>query len=149
MSLSNIQINNFMRLVDPQFLGVYASNELDNLLLSNGQSVIVNLSKHNEPGMHFVAFYRKNSELIFFDSLAIFLLPLGIKTFIKNQKLSVVFNELRIQPAFSKYCGYYCILFILLIKTLPFKQFLDIFDYNNLRLNDIIVLQLLKLLFIT
>ena len=50
------------------FLGCYPS-DLQPKSKKSTFSVIFNLSKHNEPGTHFVAIYSTKDKIIYFDSL--------------------------------------------------------------------------------
>ena len=48
------------------FRGVFASDRIPNL--KNGESAIVNLDTHNEPGSHWTAFYKHGKLTIIYDS---------------------------------------------------------------------------------
>jgi len=146
--LSNIFINNLMSDKDLLFKGVYSVNEITPIYLQPNESIIVNLSNNYEPGSHFIAFYRKNNTLIYFDSLCFFLLDNNLKSFILKHKLNFEYNKIAIQDVNSSFCGYYCILFILYIKDHKLSEYINLFFISKplLPINDFLVLKYMSII---
>jgi hypothetical protein len=141
--LSNIFINNTLFPLDRFFRGVYSANEISSIMLKPQESIIVNLSYSFEPGTHFIAFYRKENSLIYFDSLCMYFLDSNLKAFILKHNLKFEYNKLPIQHIKSSFCGYYCIFFILYIKYNSIINYVSIFFTTNklLLFNDYLVLK--------
>jgi hypothetical protein len=145
MSLTNIFINDFLHHINT-FRGVFSANE-DVPILQDYESIIFNFSNKCEIGTHFIAIYRSNNKLMFFDPLCLFNTPNDILSFINKHYLPVQYNRIRIQDLFSDYCGYFCIAFILFITHHNnFDHFLDLFytDFSKLFLNDVLVLKIIQ-----
>ena len=66
--ISNIYIDSLMNKISRTFYGTYS---IDNIPEINNDvfSVIVNLSKRNEKGTHFIAVSSRKNKIIYFDSL--------------------------------------------------------------------------------
>jgi hypothetical protein len=146
MAISNIFIMNVLR-NEKNFLGVYSSNELENIFLNEEQNgIIINLSDKYDVGSHFIAVYRKADSLIYFDSLALNILTEDICRFLKKHNSIIKFYNYRIQPLYSDLCGYYCISFILAMKNMSINMFYKQFYLKNNAIctNDVLVLQLIN-----
>jgi len=145
--LTNVYINHIMHLFDNNFIGVFSADKIPDIYLKHRQSLIINLSKSKERGSHFIAFKKINNDLLYFDSLCTFILPLEVRDFISNQKdINLIYNKKPIQHIESTYCGYYCIGFILYMNYMTLTDFLVKFyiNVNHLLKNDIIILELIK-----
>ena len=113
--LTNIYIEKVMKNIKG-FIGVYSSNNIP-ILDKDDSSVIVNFDKINEPGSHFIAIYRKNSnKIIYFDSLNLKILPLDIAQYLSQYRHIFDLSK-QIQSVNSTYCGFFCILFILAMNV--------------------------------
>ena len=82
-------------------------------------------------------FFNKKKEAIFFDSFGLSTVNYNLDTFLIKFSKKYTFNNKQIQSFFSTYCGYYCILFLLLIsrgKTLKYfqNQFQNVFKNDNM-----------------
>ena len=66
--ISNIYIDSLMNKISRTFYGTFS---IDNIPEINNDvfSVIVNLSKRNEKGTHFIAVSSRKNKIIYFDSL--------------------------------------------------------------------------------
>ena len=66
--ISNIYIDSLMNKISRTFYGTFS---IDNIPKINNDvfSVIVNLSKRNEKGTHFIAVSSRKNKIIYFDSL--------------------------------------------------------------------------------
>lgn len=129
------------------FIGTFPCDLQPNTSKKKIFCLIFNLSKHDTDGSHFIAIFSSKNEIIYFD-------PFGhkpenkyIKKFIqenkKNRKL--VINKKCIQSCSSIFCGFYCLGFLLSQKRcLPIKDFLLLFNINNLELNDKIIIDFMQ-----
>jgi hypothetical protein len=130
--------------LDKNFLGVYPSDALPQ---SNKpiQSVIFNLSKHDEEGSHFIAILKTPRKIFYFDSFGKDCSNENIKKFILNFNIKIEYNKFQIQNDTSSLCGYYCFYFLhtCSLKRRSLNYFIKIFttNKNQLFINE---LKLLK-----
>ena len=68
--ISNIYIDNLMKEISWSFQGTYSADNIS-MFLSENVSLIVNLSKKNEVGSHFVAIVIYRNKILCFDSFGI------------------------------------------------------------------------------
>ena len=89
--ISNIFINDVMDKISRSFQGTYS---IDNIptIKNNDFSIIINLSKQNEKGSHFVAIFNKQNKIIYFDSFGNQNIHRTLQKYIKNIKTSYVFK---------------------------------------------------------
>ena len=80
--ISNIYIDSLMNKISRTFYGTYS---IDNIPEINNDvfSVIVNLSKRNEKGTHFIAVSSRKNKIIYFDSLGNQNINLTLKKYLK------------------------------------------------------------------
>ena len=71
---------------------------------------VINLYEYAEVGTHWIAFYAKNNEVLYFDSFGLEDIPKEIKIFIGHKNTKT--NIFRIEADTSIICGYFCIRFI-------------------------------------
>ena len=96
------------------FMGVYSVNKIVKPKYTPSY-IIVNFSPEELPGTHFIAIIFINSELcIYFDPLDLPFVPMEIQQYMHQQSNLVYILCYPIQNMFSGYCGFYCILAILL-----------------------------------
>ena len=68
MGLSNFDIQKIAKHLEiPNFKGVFTRDQLPKKI-GNKEAGIVNLNTSNEPGSHWVAYFRDGSKKIYFDS---------------------------------------------------------------------------------
>ena len=143
--ISNYTLEKYCKkiLTKNNFLGVYPcdSYPLKFLMLENA-SMIFNLSPHYDSGSHFVSILKKSNLIYYFDSFGKKLTNTDIKTFLKKGKFQIKINNVKIQDFNSHFCGLYCLAFLIYSQrnNKPFT-FVKIFDKNNLKNNDKIVVQ--------
>ena len=100
--------------------------------------------KKDEVGTHFVLIALKNNTVYYFDPLGLPCINSHISNFMKNLAKKIVSNLLQFQCLNSFFCGYYCILFVLLHDLgISFKKFQSLFS-KDCKQNDIIVIELIK-----
>jgi len=122
------------KFLDKNFLGVYPSDALPYSNKSH-QSIIFNLSKHNESGTHFIAIYKSPNKITYFDSFGKECTNFNIKKFILNFKLPIEYNKNQIQNDTSSLCGYYCFYFLhTYLKYKNLKKFIEKFNTNKTKL---------------
>ena len=75
---------------------------------------IINNKPRNHPGEHWLAlYYDEYGVAHFFDSYGRSPSSYGLEKFLKGTSNEIQYNSKRIQ-GYSDYCGYYCLLFLLL-----------------------------------
>ena len=96
------------------FRGVFSANTIP-LVLTNCEtfSLVCNLSKVEEEGSHFVSILASRSHVLYIDSLGLPCIVKEISSFLQKLDRPVFYNVTPIQAVTSKFCGFYCILFIL------------------------------------
>ena len=100
---------------------------------------VINLHEYADVGIHWIALYVKNNEVIYFDSFGVEHVPKEIKRFIghKNAKTNIS----RIQADNSIMCGYFCTEFIDSMfsgkKLIDFTRLFSLYDFK--KINDIIL----------
>ena len=142
--ISNIYIDSLMNKISRTFYGTFS---IDNIPEINNDvfSVIVNLSKRNEKGTHFIAVSSRKNKIIYFDSLGNQNINLILKEYLKNHKKQIIYSNHQLQNFFSNHCGFFCVSFILCIENdISLENFLKIFSRKNLYLNDYICIEIIK-----
>ena len=71
---------------------------------------MINLDEYADVGPHWIAYYVKNNEGIYFDSFGVEHVPREVKIFIGHKSIKT--NIFRIQADNSITCRYFCIKFI-------------------------------------
>ena len=134
-SLTNFEIQKYYQ-NEPRLNGGYSRDYLTEI---KDAAYAINLDEYSDIGTHWVALYRHNNNVTYFDSFGIEHIPKQIKTFINNKNIKA--NIFRIQAHNSIMCGYFCIGFIdfmLAGKTLT--EYTNLFSPNNFKKNDDIIL---------
>ena len=142
--ISNIYIDNLMNKISKTFWGTFS---IDNIPLIKNDifSVIVNLSKQNEKGTHFIAVSSRKNRIIYFDSLGDQNIDINLKKYLKKYKKQIIYSNFQLQNLFSNHCGFFCISFILCMENnISLENFLKIFNRKNLYLNDYICIGIIK-----
>jgi hypothetical protein len=92
------------------FRGVFMRNALP----ANGphyqESAVINLDDKNGPGTHWVAYKKKGSEVIYFDSFGDLQPPIDLLLYIKVNKIA--YNYVRYQDFNTFNCGHLCLKFL-------------------------------------
>ena len=114
---------------ETRFNGVYST---DNLPKIKDGAYVINLDECSDVGIHWIALYVLNDDVMYFDSSGVEHIPKEIKAFIGNKNIKT--NIFRIQAYDAIMCGYFCIGFLdfrLAGKTLT--DFTNLFPPNNLK----------------
>ena len=126
----------------PNFIGVYAEDELDSITISSFPSFLIcNTDNLSLPGSHWIALgvFRDTVEIFDPGGFRLFLLPqipCHLLTFI--HKLSITRSiriANRIQSDSSSLCGFYCMFYVLARTCFSFKKIQKFFS-SRLARND-------------
>ena len=126
---------NRISILQTSFLGVYSADRMPQKILP-GQTFIVNCCPSDQPGLHWVAIFKRSANVYeFFDSTGSrpdqykdLQLPKSCKT--------ILFRPKRIQAIGSETCGHYCIFFVYCKARKKSFQSMDSFFSKSLREND-------------
>ena len=121
------------------FKGVYPCDRLPSKFTLPAVFV-VNLSKHDEPGTHWIAiFINKNGVAFYFDSFGFDIRNDDIRDFLKKKSKRILHNKKQLQHISSNKCGLFCCAFaIAILKECSIEEFLNKFSVN-LFINDRII----------
>ena len=131
--------------ISRSLLGTFS---IDNIPVFNDDvfSIIINLSKQNEIGTHFIAVYVLENKILYFDSFGNQLNNSSLKRYLKKYKKSIIFSNIQLQNLLSSHCGFFCIAFILCIENnITLDNFLKKFYRKKLHLNDYICVEIIKI----
>ena len=127
-SLTNFEIQKYYQ-NEPRLNGGYSRDYLTEI---KDAAYAINLDEYSDIGTHWVALYKHNNNVTYFDSFGIEHIPKQIKTFINNKNIKAN----RIQTYDSTMYGYFCIGvidFMLVGKTLT--KFTNLFSPNSFKKN--------------
>ena len=101
-----------MKIIPTYFCGVFSSDTIPiDFHLHNG-GYIVNLSKYNSQGTHWVAIIVKEKRVFYCDPLNLPFIPNDIVNRL-NMSDHVQTLAYQVQPYNSVYCGFYAMMFVL------------------------------------
>lgn len=146
--LTNGYITNIgKKIIGKTFLGSFPCNLIPNIEKKSNFSIILNLSKLEEEGTHFIAIYADATKLLYFDPLGNNCKNKYINNFItknkKNRKVVKTFPT--IQSDKSIFCGYFCLGFLLAMNLGDiFEDFFSIFSYDDLNQNDFKIIDFIQ-----
>ena len=118
----------------PEFRGVFMRDTLPKKPHKN-ECGVVNLNTSNEKGSHWVCYYKKGLQRIYFDSFGQ-ITPIEIQDYLKSRKergIGVIQRNTDIvQPYNTHICGSLC-LFVLkaLASNTPFQKVLNILNHDD------------------
>ena len=110
--LNTIDLEEYLKNI-PEFYGVFAVDRLPFILLPKPASIIINLDPSYFTGSHWVCCTFNDKSAHYFDSFGREP-PSEIVTFIERNQRKWSANKYIFQADNSIYCGYYCILFVVL-----------------------------------
>ena len=138
---SQTEINSLLSCV-PNFIGCFAENELENMIITSFPCfLVVNIDHDQLPGSHWIALNINRTRIEIWDSLGFRLLdwPRIPCTLLKFLHKIVVTRRVivsrRMQSSSSHLCGFYCIFFIIYRQILSFTELTQYFT-SNLVSND-------------
>ena len=138
--LTNIDITKYLN-CSPHFLGCFMDDEIQNLKLSPGCLLIVNLDVSNQRGSHWIALGIFANKIEVFDPLGFQLfswptLPIGLLSFLHPISQHKTVHVIpRIQSNTSTLCGLYCVFYVLLRPKFPVSVITNYFS-SHLSSND-------------
>lgn len=133
--VSNHYIDSVLRPTCVNYCGVYSANNIPlTLKKKNVFSIVCNLSNEGQAGSHFVTILSFPDYVLYIDSLGLPCITKPILNFLSRLNKKVFYNRMQIQSAKSKFCGFYCILFVLHYDT--HSRIKLNFTQKNLLLND-------------
>ena len=121
------------------FIGTYSSDTVP-YLKDHNIAMVVNLSKENESGSHFVVILILKEQVMYFDSFGGKCFVSEINNYLLSFGKEILYSDTPIQDLQSVLCGIYCIAFIVAYDSkINVHDFLDIFSNQNLLYNDVVV----------
>lgn len=132
-------------LIGKNFLGVYPSDSKPRIKNTQNNSLIFNLSKHNEPGTHYVSVLFQKNKILFFDSFGKTLTNTLILNFLRTFNLPIFYVKKKIQTPDSHFCSLFSLSFLFYVqkKKKTVYQFTKMFDKTPTKNNEKIVTRLL------
>ncbi len=119
VGLTNKQLEDLgKKILGNSFLGVYPSDSIPNINNKFNVSVIFNLSKHTEPGTHYVAILIKKNKIYYFDSYGKKLTNKYIKKNLKPFNLPIFYHNRNIQEKNSIFCGFFALSYLKAIQKM-------------------------------
>jgi hypothetical protein len=142
--VSNHYIESILHPICKKFLGVFSADTIPEKLLEQDTfSIVCNLSKAGETGSHFVSIIALRNRVLYIDSLGLPCIVPEICVFLAKLRKPLYINSKQVQATDSKYCGFYCILFVLYFdKDVPMIKLQ--FDDANLLTNDNLCIEYIK-----
>lgn len=125
------------------FKGVFSCDTIPKKKMKNNESIIVNLSKYNEKGTHFIVFMIINKKLHIIDSLNLLKYNKYISRYIKKYNKHV-YPSFRIQDYNSEFCGFFCMSFIMYCTSYNVSNYYKKFLKRKLKKNDLISIKIIK-----
>lgn len=118
------------------FKAVLAFDELPKKI-EKPSAYIINTHTRDKEGEHWLAvFFLQNGNAEFFDSFGLGPRFYGLDQFLIKTSKTCFYNTLALQSLNSQYCGFYCVLFILIkCKQISFFNFLNYFNEDTIK-ND-------------
>ena len=95
----------------PHFRGVYMRNDLPKSGPLKYESAIVNLDDKDGPGTHWVAYKKRNNQVIYFDSFGNLQPPRDLIKYL-GVGSTVKYNYERYQDYDTVICGHLCLKFL-------------------------------------
>lgn len=95
----------------PHFRGVFMKNAMPKNGPRKYESAIVNLDDKEGPGTHWVAYKKKNNQVIYFDSFGNLQPPLDLMKYLGVGSI-VNYNHKQYQDYDTVICGHLCLKFL-------------------------------------
>ena len=128
--MNTIQLNKILfnfPTTKENYVGTFAIDKIPKMV-TYPSSMIINNEPSAQVGSHWIAiFFFKNKKAIFFDSYGQSAKTYKLNNFLRKKSVSFIENK-QILQAYSPYCGYYCVLFIIFMSLgYSLKKFLKYF----------------------
>lgn len=110
-ALTNIDLLAYAKIYSiPYFRGVFMRNALPVNGPHYNESAIVNLDSKSGPGTHWVAYQKRGSKVIYFDSFGDLRPPLDLISYLRVDE--IMYNYKRYQKFNTYNCGHLCLKFL-------------------------------------
>jgi len=119
-SFLNAMVNCFPPEIKSNFEGVFPMDKIPiSLLHKTNWACILNLSAKSQldagqPG-HFVTLICMRNYVLYLDPIGLYFIPSELLSYLEKMKLPIFANISSIQSNDSKFCGLYCLFFLLYI----------------------------------
>lgn len=114
--LDNLQLERILRsdkCTRNKFIGVFSKDTLPKKP-KYPSCFIFNTDPHNLPGQHWIAVHLdEDGVCTFFDPLGFSPKFYELDTYFGHISTKLTYNKSKVQPFYSRKCGYYCFLFLL------------------------------------
>ena len=138
--VSNIYLNEMAENLK-YFRGTFSCNNIpivkDN---THHHSYIVNLSKKNDVGSHFIALCITQTKFqktcMYFDSFGVSCDNKYILKYMSNISDNYKYNAFQIQDFSSLYCGFFALGCVMSYENNCIFKYINMFNENNLLMND-------------
>ena len=142
--ITNLFINNLLFKFSSIYKGCFSSDNFPKNL-KQPFAIIINLSKHDKPGTHFICIIENKKQIFYFDSFGINCFVPSICHFLFSKHKEIIQNKITIQHHSSLFCGFFCILFVLFMEKNEFnlQKFQNKFSSNLIK-NDYLCINEIK-----
>lgn len=142
---TNLWINYIMKDVE-NFLGVFSVDNIQSPVYFPAY-LVVNFSPSHSPGSHFVSIiFHKKGRCMYFDPLDLKFIPRPIQLYMNENAKNIHKISYPIQNPLSGYCGFYCVMIILLhVNKIPIVEGITAFPRTSLENDDKCISMLAKL----
>ena len=122
--LSNIDIKNYVKILKIRnFRGCFMRDELKNLKPCKTEWGVLNLNLSNEPGSHWVCWFKRNNNKYYFNSFG---LP-PPKELVDYLGSPILYSTFQLQGLKDQNCGKWCLIVL--------KRLSQGYDYEDLILS--------------
>jgi len=97
------------------FVGVFMRDQLTSKRRRKCECGIVNLNTQSQPGSHWVAYYVRGTNAVYFDSYGNLRPPPEIVNYLGKDTI-IAYNDTQYQSFNSVICGHLCIAFIYIMN---------------------------------
>jgi hypothetical protein len=111
--VSNVYLNELLAPLCSSYGGCFSCDNIPTIGFEEEANFIVNLSKVDQPGTHFVALIIKKTCIYYFDSFGVECSNPDILLYMSSLSRDITYNSLKVQAEESKMCGFYCALIVL------------------------------------
>lgn len=144
---NNLELMEIMQDLNMDLVGIFMKDTLPDKLKAG--NYIVNLNSEGEIGSHWVCFKVIGKNVYYFDSFGGYPVQSVMDTSEQN-KMKVFYSTKQYQHIDSELCGWFCVAFFHLTKTVKNKDMGDkLIEFDNLfktntKLNDKILIKYVK-----
>jgi hypothetical protein len=142
--LNNFQLDEIANHYGMALKNVVMNDEMQSIPAKNGNYIINLQSSTQGNGSHWIALCIEDKDIFYFDSFGI-ICPSEVTNFCKRiPNSSLAYNDLQIQHIDAQTCGWYCISFLLHLRTKKkdiyksASEFIGRFSYDTIDNNKIL-----------